>query len=166
MARKKRPTRVRPKSPARVRKTKRKRRERGRQHHELLGLGLLCAGLFLAFVTWLEGNGGIVLDIVEVERYADAAARLDVPCPAPYKPHALATVANRNICVVLSPSHEIKVFAEGVQTFSFRNARWHLLDIAAKYQMWADTLGSQFVAHPPIQPYRVDVSDPSPFSPR
>ena len=60
MARKKRSTRVRPKSPARVRKSKRKRRARGQQHHELLGLGLLCAGLFLAFVTWLEGNGGIV----------------------------------------------------------------------------------------------------------
>jgi uncharacterized protein len=25
--------------------------------------------------------------------------------------------------------------------------------------VWADTLGSQFVAHPPIQPYRVEVSD-------
>ena len=60
MARKKRSTRVRPKSPARIRKSKRKRRARGQQHHELLGLGLLCAGLFLAFVTWLEGNGGIV----------------------------------------------------------------------------------------------------------
>jgi S-DNA-T family DNA segregation ATPase FtsK/SpoIIIE len=60
MARKKRPTRVRSKSPARVRKSKRKRRERRHAHHELLGLGLLCAGLFLAFVTWLEGNGGLV----------------------------------------------------------------------------------------------------------
>ena len=26
---------------------------------------------------------------------------------------------------------------------------------------WADTLGSQFVAHPPIQPYAVEVTDPS-----
>lgn len=26
------------------------------------------------------------------------------------------------------------------------------------FPLWADTLGSQFVAHPPIQPYRVDVS--------
>jgi DNA segregation ATPase FtsK/SpoIIIE, S-DNA-T family len=43
-----------------VRKKKRAKRQRGQQHHELLGLGLLCAGLFLAFVTWLEGNGGIV----------------------------------------------------------------------------------------------------------
>ncbi|HEU4449601.1 MAG TPA: DNA translocase FtsK [Gaiellaceae bacterium] len=44
-----------------MRKTTRKRRgRRAHAHHELLGLGLLCAGLFLAFVTWLEGNGGIV----------------------------------------------------------------------------------------------------------
>ena len=29
------------------------------------------------------------------------------------------------------------------------------------YPLWADTLGSQFVAHPPIMPYRVTVADPS-----
>jgi type 1 glutamine amidotransferase len=28
------------------------------------------------------------------------------------------------------------------------------------FPLWADTLGSQFVAHPPIQPYRVDVTAP------
>ena len=28
------------------------------------------------------------------------------------------------------------------------------------FPLWADTLGSQFVAHPPIQPYRVEVSTP------
>lgn len=28
------------------------------------------------------------------------------------------------------------------------------------FPLWADTLGSQFVAHPPIQPYRVEVTDP------
>jgi uncharacterized protein len=27
------------------------------------------------------------------------------------------------------------------------------------FPLWADTLGSQFVAHPPIQPYRVDLSN-------
>ena len=43
-----------------MRKKKRTRKQRGHHHHELLGLGLLCGGLFLAFVTWLEGNGGIV----------------------------------------------------------------------------------------------------------
>lgn len=29
------------------------------------------------------------------------------------------------------------------------------------FPLWAETLGSQFVAHPPIQSYRVEVSDPS-----
>jgi hypothetical protein len=37
---------------------------------------------------------------------------------------------------VLSPSHEIKVFEEGVEVFSFRNAKWRLLDVRAKYDMW------------------------------
>ncbi len=60
MAPRKRPSQVRPKSPARLRKRKRARRQRGSGNHDLLGLGLLAAGLFLAVVTWLEGNGGIV----------------------------------------------------------------------------------------------------------
>jgi S-DNA-T family DNA segregation ATPase FtsK/SpoIIIE len=53
MAPKKRPSRARPKSSARARKPE-------RAHHELLGLALVAVGIFLAVVTWLEGNGGIV----------------------------------------------------------------------------------------------------------
>ena len=83
----------------------------------------------------------MVLDIVDVARYVTSASRvspviLDVACPTAYRAHAKATGNNRNICLVLSPSHEIKVFAQGVEVFSFRNARWHLLDVQAKYQMW------------------------------
>ncbi|MGE5813606.1 MAG: hypothetical protein ACM36C_03890, partial [Acidobacteriota bacterium] len=51
-----------------------------------------------------------------------------------------------DICVVLSPSHEIKVFAEGAQLFTFRNAGWHLLDISAKYEMWAEAVGDRAFA--------------------
>ena len=29
------------------------------------------------------------------------------------------------------------------------------------FPLWVETLGSQFVAHPPIQPYRVEPSDPA-----
>jgi type 1 glutamine amidotransferase len=29
------------------------------------------------------------------------------------------------------------------------------------HPLWADTLGSQFIAHPPIQPYTVEVTEPS-----
>ncbi|MGH3007150.1 MAG: DNA translocase FtsK, partial [Gaiellaceae bacterium] len=81
MARKKRSTRLRPKSPARVRKTKRARRGRAQhQHRELLGLGLFCLGLFLAFVTWLDGPGGIVGEKIDEGLDALAgSARVGVP---------------------------------------------------------------------------------------
>ncbi len=29
------------------------------------------------------------------------------------------------------------------------------------FRLWADTLGSQFIAHPPIEPYMVEVTEPS-----
>lgn len=35
------------------------------------------------------------------------------------------------------------------------------VDSPRVFPLWADTLGSQFVAHPPIQPYTVQVTDPS-----
>src|SRR5688572_20575582 len=102
----------------------------------------LCDGLRTLFVV---GSTGAVLDIVEVTRYAQQAP-LAVPCPIAYRSHALATAGNRNICIVLSPSHEIKVFAEGAQVYSFRNARWHLLDLQAKYELWADAVGNPALA--------------------
>jgi S-DNA-T family DNA segregation ATPase FtsK/SpoIIIE len=43
-----------------VRKSKRSRRGRGRQHPELVGLGLLALGFFLAVVVWLEWDGGVI----------------------------------------------------------------------------------------------------------
>ena len=98
----------------------------------------ICDGLETLF---LVNNAGTVLDIVEVARYV-RPADLEVPNPSRYRPHALATANNRTICVVLSPSHEIKIFAGGVQVFSFRNARWHLLDIQAKYDMWETSVGN------------------------
>ena len=102
----------------------------------------LCDGLHTLF---LVNRSGEVLDIVEVSRYA-RPAQLDIPGPATYRPHALATAASKNICIVLTPAHEIKVFAAGAQTFSFRNARWHLLDMQAKYQLWADVVGNTALA--------------------
>jgi DNA segregation ATPase FtsK/SpoIIIE, S-DNA-T family len=60
MARRKRPSVVRPKSPARVRKKKRTRRHRGHHHPELIGLGLVALGVFLASILWLGWDGGVV----------------------------------------------------------------------------------------------------------
>jgi hypothetical protein len=114
----------------------------------------ICNGLETLF---LVNRSGVVLDIVEVARY-DGGGELRVPCPQAYQPHARATSGNQTLCVVLSPTHEIKVFAEGVQIFSFRNARWHLLDVQAKYDMWAQALGNAPLAERLFQT-AMDLSD-------
>jgi len=102
----------------------------------------LCDGLETLF---LVNRQGVVLDIIQVSRYAKAGS-LDVLCPVSYRAHSLATSSNDAICIVLSPSHEIKVFAHGAQIFSFRNARWHLLDVQAKYDMWEGAVGDRALA--------------------
>jgi hypothetical protein len=102
----------------------------------------VCDGIRTLF---LVNRHGSVLDIVDVARYARALP-LEVPCPTAYRAHALATAGNQKVCIVLSPSHEIKVFAQGVQMFSFRNARWHLLDMKAKYDMWEAAIGHRKLA--------------------
>jgi DNA segregation ATPase FtsK/SpoIIIE, S-DNA-T family len=60
MAPRKRSRRVRPKLPARIRKIRKRRRARGRQHPELVGLGLLSLGFFLAVIVWLDWDGGVI----------------------------------------------------------------------------------------------------------
>ncbi|HEY8773960.1 MAG TPA: DNA translocase FtsK [Gaiellaceae bacterium] len=61
MARKKRPHKVRPKTPSRVKKrTRRRSSARGHQHPELIGLGLAAFGLFMGSVLWAGWNGGYV----------------------------------------------------------------------------------------------------------
>jgi hypothetical protein len=106
---------------------------------------------------YLINRGGYVLDVLEVGRRFPPR-HLEVPCPMPYRSHALATAGNRNVCIVLSPSHEIKLFAEGVPVFSFRNARWHLLDLQAKYEMWASSVGNPALAERLFQT-AVDLAD-------
>jgi len=50
---------LRPRSPSRVRK-RRAKKTRSHHHPELLGLGMVAVGLFLATVLWLGWDGGIV----------------------------------------------------------------------------------------------------------
>ena len=102
----------------------------------------MCDGLRTLFLVNRQGS---VLDVVDVGRYARAIP-LEVPCPTAYRAHALATIGTGKVSIVLSPSHEIKVFAQGVQVFSFRNARWHLLDVKAKYDMWETAVGNRALA--------------------
>jgi S-DNA-T family DNA segregation ATPase FtsK/SpoIIIE len=61
MAPKKRKPKARPKSPARVKKKTGAKRPRSHQQHpELVGLGLVAFGLFLASILWAGWDGGVV----------------------------------------------------------------------------------------------------------
>jgi hypothetical protein len=106
----------------------------------------LCNGVETLFLVAQDGR---LLSTVDIARWANdrrGTSPLLVPCARTYTAHARATQGNRNVCIVLSPSHEIKVFAEGAQVFSFRNAQWHLLDVEAHYEEWATAVGNRRVA--------------------
>lgn len=99
--------------------------------------------------VFLANSEGRLLDLIDIERWGNQANRnqiLQVPCAKAFQAHARATLQNGHICAVLSPSREIKVFAEGAELFTFRGARWHLLDLQAKYRLWAEAVGDDPLA--------------------
>lgn len=99
--------------------------------------------------VFLANSAGQLLDIIDIERWS---AQLcpgepgDTPCSKTYQSHARATMQHGHVCAVLSPTREIKVFAEGAEIFAFRDAGWHLLDLKAKYGLWARALGDPTLA--------------------
>ena len=99
--------------------------------------------------VFLANAEGRLLDIIDIERWGTQASRfqtLQVPCAKAYQPHARATLQQGHVCAVLSPSREIKIFAEGSEVFTFRGAAWHLLDLQAKYRLWAEAVGDEALA--------------------
>jgi hypothetical protein len=105
----------------------------------------LADGVRTVFLANAEGR---LLDIVDIDRWSAHAChqRLQVPCAKVYQAHARATLQNGHVCAVFSPSREIKVFAEGAELFAFRAAAWHLLDLQAKFRLWADAVGNEQLA--------------------
>jgi len=99
--------------------------------------------------VFLANSDGQLLDIIDIERWAGQLPEqpmLHVACASAYDPHARATLQHGHICAILSPSREIKVFAEGAEVFAFRGAAWHLLDLKAKYEVWAAAVGNPRLA--------------------
>lgn len=118
----------------------------------------LCDGLRTVVLVNRQGR---LIDIVDIGRWSlqvGSPAPLAVPCATTFRPHALATRGNGHVCAVLSPTHEIKVFAAGTQVFAFRGAGWHLLDLEAKYRAWARAVGNEPVAERLFQ-VALDLSD-------
>lgn len=98
---------------------------------------------------FLANAQGRLLDIIDVERWGSQvgdARHLQIACARVYQPHARATMQHGHVCAVLTPSREIKLFAEGAEVFTFRGAAWHLLDLQAKYRLWAEAVGNEPLA--------------------
>ncbi len=105
------------------------------------GFHRLCDGVRTVFLVDRQGD---LARMIDVSRWAEAAQGCEPlvhPCPRQYVSHAKATRCGGHVCLVLTPSQEIKVFAEGTLTFSFSDARWRLLDIPSKFAVWREAVG-------------------------
>jgi|SoiMethySBSTD1v2_1073268.scaffolds.fasta_scaffold00430_34 hypothetical protein len=102
----------------------------------------LAEGVYTLFLASPEGR---LLDIIDIRRWT-RGIRQNSHAPRQFQPHARATAQHGHVCAVLSPSREIKIFAEGTEMFTFRGAAWHLVDGQAKYRLWADAVGEEALA--------------------
>ncbi len=93
--------------------------------------------------VFLANSEGRLLNIIDIGRVGEAGGRQNSLTPRAFQPHARATAQHGHVCAVLSPSREIKIFAEGAEMFTFRGAAWHLLDVQAKYRLWAEAVGDE-----------------------
>jgi hypothetical protein len=106
----------------------------------------LADGVRTVFLANAEGR---LLDIIDIGRWGGQAwepRQLQIACARPYQPHARATAQHGHVCAVLTPSREIKIFAEGAEVFAFRGAAWHLLDLQAKFRLWTEAVGNDALA--------------------
>jgi hypothetical protein len=101
----------------------------------------LCDGLqTLALVD----QNGFLVEIVEVEQWAQPLSDTKLPVPAPtrYQTHSRATLCGGHVCMILTPNGEMKIFANGVQVFHFWDGRWRLTDAERKYALWTEAIGN------------------------
>ena len=102
----------------------------------------MCDGLRTLFVVDRLGDLAWVVDIKTwADRVSDGTP-LPAPCPRAYVNHARATLTGGHVVLVLSPSQEIKVFANGTPAFAYSDARWRMLDIPTKFATWCEGVGS------------------------
>ena len=105
----------------------------------------LCDGLqTLALVD----QRGMLAELIDVREWAEPYR--DMPLPAPtstrYAEHCRATLCGGHVCLVLSPSGEIKVYADGVPVFRFLDGKWRLVDARHRYEMWKNAIGNTELA--------------------
>jgi hypothetical protein len=105
----------------------------------------LCDGL--QTLALVDGEG-LLVELVDVERWVEPSADLSLPVPSParYRAHSSATLCGGHVSMVLTPNGEIKIFAGGTQVFNFLDGRWHLTEAREKYEPWQQAIGDDAAA--------------------
>ena len=100
----------------------------------------LCDGIKTVF---LVSHRGELLDLIDIHDWSRGSGRCALAAPTAqlYHCHNIATFEGGHLCLVLTPNGEIKIFAEGVQVFSFLGGRWRLTDMGQKYHRWNQAVG-------------------------
>ena len=104
------------------------------------GFHRLCNGVRTVYLVDRQGELVRAVDVANWAERTQGPDPLIDPCPRDYVNHAKATRSGGHVCVVLTPSQEIKVFAGGTMAFSFSDARWRLLDIPTKFASWCEAV--------------------------
>lgn len=101
----------------------------------------ICDGLRTVYLIDRNGDLAWPVDIARWAGKTQDSRPLPAPCPRPYEAHARATLTGDHVALVLSPSQEIKVFAQGRMGYAYSDGRWHLLDVPTQYAAWCEAVG-------------------------
>ena len=90
----------------------------------------------------LVDQNGLLVEIVDVEQWAQPFSDIKLPVPAAtrYQAHSRATLCGGHVCMILTPNGEMKIFANGVQVFRLWDGRWKLTDAERKYTLWRQAI--------------------------
>src|SRR5215471_1220041 len=96
----------------------------------------------------LVDQEGFFVDVIDVQQWSAPSLTLPVPVPSParYAAHSRATLCGGHICLILTSTGEMKIFADGVQVFRFLDGRWRITDAVEKYRLWNEGLRNSRLA--------------------
>jgi hypothetical protein len=96
----------------------------------------------------LVDQEGLFVDVIDVQQWSAPYGTLPVPVPSParYAAHSRATLCGGHICLILTSTGEMKIFADGVQVFRFLDGRWRITDALEKYRLWQQSLHNATLA--------------------
>ena len=96
----------------------------------------------------LVDQDGFFVDVIDVQKWSEPYLTFPFPVPSParYEAHSRATLCGGHICLILTSTGEMKIFADGVQVFRFLDGRWRITDAVEKYRFWKESLSNSKLA--------------------